>query len=132
MTAYQKLSDGTEGSAQESVTPDVTEEFDPSAVGMLFQEVFGSTEVYAADTSDFYLMYAVNSDGKEDWYQYDLGEDTYQRYAGVTEELVVAEAPVNTAVAEADAGEIESLKKEFEDSLKEIILERLFSNKRNV
>lgn len=114
VTAYQKLSDGTEG-ATDTMTPDVTEEFDPSAVGMLFEEIFGTTEVYAADTSDFYLMYAVNSDGKEDWYQYDLGEDTYQRYAGVTEELVVAQAPTDTTAAAVDSGEIASLKKEFED-----------------
>lgn len=114
VTAYQKLSDGTEG-ATDTMTPDVTEEFDPSAVGMLFEEIFGTTEVYAADTSDFYLMYAVNSDGKEDWYQYDLGEDTYQRYAGVTEELVVAQAPTDTTTAAVDSGEIASLKKEFED-----------------
>ncbi|MBQ6442560.1 MAG: cadherin-like beta sandwich domain-containing protein [Lachnospiraceae bacterium] len=113
VTAYQKLSDPAE---EKPGTPDVTdEEFDPSAVGMLFQEIFGVTEVYAADRSDFYLMYAVNNDGKEDWYQYDLGEDTYQRYAGVTEELVVAEAPVDTAVEAAGSTEIETLKKEFEE-----------------
>ncbi len=113
VTAYQKLSDPAE---ENPGTPDVTdEEFDPSAVGMLFQEIFGTTEVYAADRSDFYLMYAVNNDGKEDWYQYDLGEDTYQRYAGVTEELVVAEAPVDTAVEAAGSTEIETLKKEFEE-----------------
>ncbi len=114
VTAYQKLSDGADAVQSDNV-PDVTdeEEFDPSAVGMLFEELFGTTEVYAADMSDFYLMYAVNNDGKEDWYQYDLGEDTYQRYSGVTEELVLAEAPQDTAVAGSNASDLQELKEEF-------------------
>ncbi len=34
-------------------------------------------------TSDFYLVYCVNGNGKTGWYQYDLAEGTYQRYAGI-------------------------------------------------
>lgn len=111
VTAYQKLSDGT----QPDNVPDVTdeEEFDPSAVGMLFEDLFGPTEVYAADMSDFYLMYAVNSDGKEDWYQYDLGEETYQRYSGVSDELVLAESPQDPAVSGGNGTELQALQEEF-------------------
>ncbi len=112
VTAFQKLSDGTDGAKPEPALSE-EEDFDPSAVGMLFEELFGTTEVYAADMSDFYLMYAVNNDGKEDWYQYDLGEETYQRYSGVTEELVLAEAPQNPAASGNGGAELQALKEEF-------------------
>lgn len=32
------------------------------------------------DSESFYVLYALNSDGKEAFYQYDSTEDTYQRY----------------------------------------------------
>lgn len=41
------------------------------------------TEAYQTgdeDTADFYIFYAVNSEGTGSWYQYDTTEGTYQRY----------------------------------------------------
>ena len=35
---------------------------------------------------DYYVMYAMNSDGENGYYQYDSTEDTYQRFTGNTEE----------------------------------------------
>lgn len=34
------------------------------------------------EASDFYVFYAVNQDGTEGWYQYDVAEGTYQRVNG--------------------------------------------------
>jgi hypothetical protein len=44
------------------------------------KSVTGAYQTGAEDTADFYLMYAMNSDGKGGWYQYDKAEGTYQRY----------------------------------------------------
>ena len=35
---------------------------------------------------DYYVMYAMNSDGENGYYQYDSTENTYQRFTGNTEE----------------------------------------------
>ena len=42
----------------------------------------GSSEVTAngVSTSDFFLLYAMSSDGNKGWYMYDMKEGTYQRY----------------------------------------------------
>lgn len=44
------------------------------------KKVTGAYQNGSNDTADFYLMYAMNSDGKGGWYQYDKAEGTYQRY----------------------------------------------------
>jgi hypothetical protein len=44
------------------------------------KKVTGAYQNGSSDTADFYLMYAMNSDGKGGWYQYDKAEGTYQRY----------------------------------------------------
>lgn len=60
----------------------------------------------AAD-SDFYLVYCMNNNGKTGWYQYDVSEGTYQRYAGIipsdntqndTEASTDTELPTDTEV----------------------------------
>ena len=45
-------------------------------------EAEGTSEVTAngISTSDFFLLYALNSDGNKGWYLYDMKEGTYQRY----------------------------------------------------
>ena len=44
------------------------------------KSVTGAYQTGADDTADFYLVYAMNSDGNGGWYQYDAAEGTYQRY----------------------------------------------------
>lgn len=36
------------------------------------------------DASSYYVVYAVNSDGEEGFYQYDTVDETYQRYTPET------------------------------------------------
>lgn len=91
ITAYQRVvSDAEETDALEDATEMETE--DPDAIGMLKKNFgnmiacgFGPMKVYAASedlsVSDFYLVYAVNNEGTENWYQYDAAEMTYQRYS---------------------------------------------------
>ena len=38
------------------------------------------------DTSSYYVVYAVNSDGEEGFYQYDTVDETYQRYTPETKD----------------------------------------------
>lgn len=53
-----------------------------TADGAAESEAEGVPETTAngVNTSDFFLLYALNSDGNQGWYMYDMKEGTYQRY----------------------------------------------------
>ena len=59
---------------------------------------------------DFFLVYAMSSDGNEGWYLYDQSEGTYQRYLQVIRTAVDNEGnkmPISEAVEEAAAEKYE-------------------------
>lgn len=54
------------------------------------------------ESTDYYLMYALSSNGDEGFYQYDKKEGTYQRYT-VPEKEEVEEEPDNSIIGKAKA-----------------------------
>lgn len=65
------------------------------------QSTFG--EPQSADISDFYLLYAMNNEGVEGWYQYDSKDGTVQRFVEtVVEEQVNSETVRNVQKAMND------------------------------
>lgn len=60
---------GTDGNAGTGEAPGAAGETDP-----------GENSQVSANISDFYLVYAVSSQGNTGWYQYDKKEATFQRY----------------------------------------------------
>lgn len=59
---------------------------------------------------DFFLVYAISSEGNEGWYLYDQSEGTYQRYLQVIRAAVDGEGnkmPISEAVEEAAAEKYE-------------------------
>lgn len=51
-----------------------------TAAGETAEEGTDETTANGISTSDFFLLYALSSDGNQGWYMYDMKEGTYQRY----------------------------------------------------
>jgi|GEM_PF-1810075 len=76
------------------------------------EEASGEVTKDGISTSDFFLLYALNSEGKTGWYLYDMKEGTYQRYLerGVSTKT---EAPVFDIFNAADNGSSSSMDPKF-------------------
>lgn len=70
-----------------------------------------------AAVSDFYLFYAINSDGTEAWYQYDSVEGTYQRLNGTLEE------------EETNSDDLERLQEEYNKLSEQYSKDKSFTRK---
>ncbi len=78
---------------------------------------FGPETYYAAEISDFYLLYCLNNEGEYGWYQYDSVEGTFQRYAGTlpggnTTGSDEIGGDASDSTEDGSAGELEALLKE--------------------
>lgn len=86
-----------EGPIPEGYTKAVLEWNGQTLTAFMEENVAAGTSqaVDGVDPSDFFLVYAMSSEGHKGWYRYDKNEGTYQRFINTTESGTTAAADVD-------------------------------------
>lgn len=113
------------------LTPDSTmvpEGYTACTLSLEGKGIANAYQYQAVENNDYYLLYCINEDGVLGWYQYDLKEGTYQRYAGIipadntqndTEDTENTENSENTEVLAPDNSDLQNQYKALEKELQE-------------